>query len=135
LRPLPRVREVEVLRRHLPTAMIDISDGFAADLSHICDRSKVGVLVDAARIPVPDLEGVEMDREALELALHGGEDYELCFTIPAERAEKAANEVREATGTPISIVGQVVEEAKGRILIKDGMQTQLEARGWDHLKS
>lgn len=135
LRPVPRVREVEILRRHLPTSMIDVSDGFAADLSHICDASKVGVVVDASRIPVPDLEGVEIDRDPLELALYGGEDWELCFTIPAKRAEEAAQAVRDGTGTPVSVVGEVVEESKGRVLIKDGTQVQLEARGWDHLKS
>lgn len=135
LRPMPRVREVEILRKHLPTAMIDVSDGLGADLSHICEESKVGVILDAARIPVPDLSDVEMDRDPLALALYGGEDYELCFTIPPDRFEAAAKAVREGTGTPVSAVGEIVDATRGRILLKEGEEAQLEARGWDHLKS
>lgn len=135
LRPVPRVREVEVLRRHLPTAMIDVSDGFAADLLHICERSGVGVLIDADKLPVADLEGLGLDRSPMELALGGGEDYELCFTIPSRRAEIAAAEVEAATGTRVTIVGEVVAEGKGRTIVEDGEPRMLEAMGWDHLKS
>lgn len=134
LRPTPRVREVEALRRSLPSAMIDISDGFAADLGHICDESKVGVVVDAARLPMVDLAGIEIDRDPLELALGGGEDYELCFTIPESRAAAAASEVENQTGTKVSMVGEVVPADKGRMLVKDGEREPLEAVGWDHLK-
>ncbi len=134
LRPSPRVAEAEVLRRHLPTAMIDVSDGFAADLSHLCDASAVGVVVDSSRLPVVDLSGLELDREPLELALAGGEDYELVFTIASERAEAAAAEVEGRTGTRLSIVGEVVEADRGRVLTLDGVERPLEGRGWDHLK-
>ncbi|MGH2718787.1 MAG: thiamine-phosphate kinase, partial [Actinomycetota bacterium] len=84
LRPVPRVREAEVLRRHLPSAMIDVSDGFAADLGHLCRASNVGARVDVARLPAPDLAGTGLALDALGLALNGGEDYELCFTVPAD---------------------------------------------------
>lgn len=134
LRPTPRVREVEALRRHLPTALIDVSDGFAADLGHLCERSGVGAVVDAARLPLVDLTGVELDRQPLELALAGGEDYELCFTIPAERAGPAAEEVERETGTSVSLVGQVVERERGLVLREDGVEHPMEAKGWDHLK-
>jgi thiamine-monophosphate kinase len=134
LRPTPRVREVEVLRRHLPTAMIDVSDGFSADLGHICGQSDVGAVVEADRIPVVDLSGVELDREPLELALSGGEDYELVFTIPKERADRAAEDVYSKTGTRVSIVGEIVDKSRGRVLVQDGKEMTLEATGWDHLK-
>lgn len=133
LRPTPRVREVEALRRSLPTAMIDISDGFAADLFHICDDSKVGVIVEAGRLPVVDLKGIEIDRDPLELALRGGEDYELCFTIPADRFDHAAAQVEKKTGTTVSRVGEVLPEEEGRWLLQDGERKRLEATGWDHL--
>lgn len=135
LRPIPRVAEVEALRRHLPTAMIDVSDGLAADLGHICEESGVGAVVDAARIPVADVSGLGLDREPLELALYGGEDYELCFTIPPGRFEAAAGVVREKTGTPVTAIGEIVAGDKGMVLVQDGEERKLEAKGWDHLGS
>lgn len=135
LRPTPRVREVEALRRSLPTSMIDVSDGFAADLLHICEESKVGVLIDASRLPLIDLEGMDLDRDPLDLALSGGEDYELIFTIPKSRAERAVLEVEEKTGTRVSVVGEVTASDRGRVLVQDGVSKPLEAVGWDHLKS
>jgi thiamine-monophosphate kinase len=134
LRPVPRVREAEVLRRHLPSAMIDVSDGFAADLGHICDASGVGVVVDADRLPVFRSSGVDLRQAPLDLALAGGEDYELCFTIPAKRAEEAAAAVTGATGTPVAIVGEVVEADRGRRLVRGGVEGDLGAAGWDHLR-
>jgi len=134
LRPVPRVREVEVLRRFLPNAMIDVSDGFAADLGHLCDASGVGATVDAARLPLIDTAGLAADLDALELALGGGEDYELCFTIVAERAERAASEVEAATGTRVHLIGEVTEKAAGRVLVVDGTARPLAAAGWDHLR-
>lgn len=134
LRPTPRVREVEVLRRHLPSAMIDISDGFCADLGHICHQSGVGVLIQAGDLPLADLGELDLDRSALELALSGGEDYELCFTIPADRCDKAIEAVREKTGTPVTRVGEVVEPERGRVLLLETGEIPLEAPGWDHLR-
>jgi thiamine-monophosphate kinase len=134
LRPEPRVREVEVLRRFLPNAMIDVSDGLAADLGHLCDASRVGARVDAARLPLIDTAGLPADLDALDLALSGGEDYELCFTIVPERAEKAASEVEAATGTRVHLIGEVTEEAAGRVLVVDGTVQPLAPQGWDHLR-
>lgn len=134
LRPTPRVREAEVLRRHLPTAMIDVSDGFAADLGHLCESSRVGVVVSAADMPLPDLSKLGLDKTALDLALAGGEDYELCFTIPQDRFDKAASEVEKVTGTPVTRVGEIVDQARGRILLIEGDEHPLEVPGWDHLR-
>ncbi len=134
LRPTPRVREAEVLRRHLPTAMIDVSDGFAADLGHLCDSSGVGVVISAADMPLPNLDNLSLDKTALDLALAGGEDYELCFTIPQDRFDKAASEVVKATGTPVTRVGEIVDQARGRILLIEGDEHPLEVLGWDHLR-
>ena len=114
--------------------MIDVSDGFAADLGHLCDASGVGATVDAARLPRIDTAGLPGGLDALELALGGGEDYELCFTIVAERAEKAASEVEAATGTRVHLIGEVTDEAGGRVLVVDGTPQPLAASGWDHLR-
>jgi thiamine-monophosphate kinase len=134
LRPVARVKEVMVLRRQLPSAMIDVSDGFAQDLLHLCRRSNVGAVIRADDLPVVDLEGVELDRAPLDLALHGGEDYELIFTIPRDRVEEAIKVVQDGTGTKISVVGEIVEADRGVVLIQDGEESKLEARGWDHLR-
>ena len=81
----PRVREA--LQLHAVAglhAMIDISDGLSSDLNHLCDESGVGALIDAARIPIDKLVTEICGRRALDplmLALHGGEDFELLFTV------------------------------------------------------
>lgn len=132
LRPKARVREVEVLRRYLPSSMIDVSDGLAADLGHICVASNVGVVIEEASIPCARSNGSGLD--PLEAALHGGEDYELCFTIASDRAADAARQVESKTGTKVSIIGDVT--ARGGLRIrKAGAERVLESRGWDHLKS
>jgi thiamine-monophosphate kinase len=137
LRPVPRVREVEVLRRFLPNAMIDVSDGFAADLGHICVASGVGARVIAEQLPLiePLIDQDLPHVDPLELALRGGEDYELCFTIVPEQAEKAAAEVQARTGTRVHLVGEVTEESGGMVLVVDGIAQPLTGTGWDHLKS
>ena len=134
LRPTARVREAEVLRKHLPTAMIDVSDGFSADLGHICDASGVGVIVEGGDLPLVDLKGVDVGETPLQLALSGGEDYELCFTMPEERCQAAMSAVTEATGTPVTKVGEIVEPSRGRVLLVESGDTPLEAPGWDHLR-
>lgn len=134
LRPKPRVNEVQALRRHLPSAMVDVSDGFCADLGHICSASNVGVLIQESDLPVVDLKGVEVDESPLQLALGGGEDYELCFTIPQDRCDAAIEAVTEATGTRVTRVGEVVDASRGRVLLVESAETPLEAPGWDHLR-
>lgn len=133
LRPVPRIREAEVLRRYLPSAMIDISDGFAADLHHLCEASGVGATVEADLLPVVDLDGVDIDREPLELALGGGEDYELLFTLAEDRVAEAAEEVKRQTSTPVTMIGEITDG--GVVLRRDEGEEPLEVRGWDHLRT
>ena len=135
LRPQPRVREVEILRRFLPSAMIDVSDGFAADLAHLCRASGVQAWVDPARLPVIDLGGLPLEVDPVDLALNGGEDYELCFSIAADRAEAAAAAVQAETGTPVRIVGDVREGPPGLVLVREGIPSPYRAAGWDHFGS
>jgi thiamine-monophosphate kinase len=132
LRPTPRVREAEVLRRQLPSAMVDVSDGFAADLGHLCAASGVGARIEAARLPLAALDGLALPLDALDLALGGGEDYELCFTITPDRAARAAEEVEAATGTPVHLVGEVTGAEAGLVLVAGGAAAPLPAGGWDH---
>lgn len=116
LDPQPRIEQGRQLAA-LATAMIDISDGLAQDLGHICERSRTGANLDSASIPIDDetrRAAAELGLDPLRLALHGGEDYELLYAGPA--------------GAPGVRIGQVT--AGGLTL--DGQP--LDPRGWDHFR-
>ncbi len=106
------------------TSMIDISDGLLIDLSHICDESHVGYRLYLDKIPLSDevmeWEGIS-GRDAVELALSGGEDYELLFTAPMDSKVDA------------TIIGEITQG--GRVAIdKYGMERFFEAEGYEHFK-
>lgn len=135
--PTPRLPEAAVIARlGLATAMIDLSDGLSSDVGHICDRSRVGVRVWAERLPIsPATRRVAAltGRAPWRLALEGGEDYELCFTAPPEAAEALAGAVSRETGTPVSVIGEILRAEEGRWLVLEaGQEMPLEARGWEH---
>jgi thiamine-monophosphate kinase len=70
-----------------------------------------------------------------QLALQGGEDYELCFTARPGAAEQLASAVGEKTGTVVTTIGTILPEANGRwLVLEDGSEIPLEARGWEHFK-
>ena len=135
LRPIPRLAEGRALRAHA-TAMIDISDGFALDLERLCKASNTGCAVDSSAIPLhPELHhaaGV-MERlpDPLELALTGGEDFELLFTVPPERIEEVQGVIDEL-GTEVSVVGKMTGEDR---LIDDRALSEWSKHGWDHLRT
>ena len=136
LRPEPRVGWGLVLgEERLATAMIDISDGLSSDLHHLCEESGVGALIDAARIPIDPLLAALCGRRALDpllLALHGGEDFELLFTVPAD---KVARLPKTVDGVSVSQIGEITREpGKIRVTEKDRVW-DLEPRGFDHFKS
>lgn len=139
LTPAPRLWEGRAIARSgLATAAIDVSDGLASDIGHICETSGVGVRLWADAIPVSDAAraiAAAVGADLLEWALFGGEDYELLFTAPADRAEDLAHWVREETGTPVSIIGEVVPADQGMTLVQaDGSALPLRKGGWDHFR-
>ncbi len=137
--PTPRVREGQLIgAAHTATAMLDISDGLASDLGHICERSNVGARVFAAKLPVAD-DNRALARTArsdeFAFALHGGEDYELLFTAPAAQANTLAEAITRETGTRVSIIGEILPANEGRqLVLPDARVVPLEARGWDHFR-
>jgi thiamine-monophosphate kinase len=119
--PDPRVDVGLFLReRRLATAMIDVSDGLSTDLSHLCDESHVGARLHADAIP--RLAGPE----GLELALHGGEDYELLFTAPPR-----ARVPSEARGVPVTMIGEITRR-RSLVLVDKHGERPLVPRGWQH---
>ena len=127
LTPIPRIKEGMIIAESKKaTSMIDISDGLSSDLLHICEESQVGVKLFTDRIPVSD--SVKID-----LALNGGEDYELCFTVPAKYASDISQKLEKETAINVAIVGKIIPKIQGRWLINDaGKKFPLKAKGWDH---
>lgn len=128
----PRLREVEtILQRARPTAMIDISDGLAADLHHILESSGVGARVEAGRLPLsPDIARLSSDKSPLDRALSDGEDFELLFTIsPAEGETLLAG---WSDATPLTRIGEITTGTRAVIVLEDGRETVLKPQGWVH---
>jgi thiamine-monophosphate kinase len=132
LRPQPRVEWGAAIGcGRLATAMIDISDGLSSDLAHLCRESGVGALVEASRIPVDPLiaQVRDDDLDPLSLALHGGEDFELLFTV---RPRSLARLPHAVGGAPITYIGDVTNET-GRIrLANEGRTRILKPAGFTH---
>ena len=118
------------------TAAIDLSDGLSSDVGHICERSEVGVRLWAERLPISEATfkvAAEGARTPYALALEGGEDYELCFTASPAQARALSAAIEAETGTPATIVGEILPLDRGRTLVlPDGSEVQLEAKGWQH---
>ena len=134
-RPIARVGEAQTLAQVGATAMMDLSDGLAKDVSRLCAESDVGARVDLARLPV---SGALRDGAAVlgvdpvELAVGGGEDYELLATIDLTDLERARSELDERFGTALTDVG-VITERRGLVAVDaEGRETPLEPLGWDH---
>jgi thiamine-monophosphate kinase len=126
--PEPRVRLGRFLReRNLASAMIDISDGLSTDLAHICEESGVGAEVQGEAIPRPVI-GKPGHAVDLEIALHGGEDYELLFT--ARRGKKIPARM---AGVPITLIG-VITRRREIVLSHDGFGRELRPQGWEHFR-
>lgn len=135
--PTPRVEVGQWLAQHNVTTGIDISDGLAADLSHICKTSGVGASIQAELLPMlPEVVTIAKltGREPLDLALFGGEDYELLFTVPMACADQLAHELFAATSVKVTAIGNIVQE-QVLTLIRHGKPAPLPSAGWDHLRS
>jgi thiamine-monophosphate kinase len=127
--PVPRIAVGRAIReRGLASAMIDTSDGLSTDLAHICEESGVGAELQQDAIPRA-IVGKHSGQVDLELALHGGEDYELLFTAPPHKRIP-----RRIAGVPVTRIGQITGGRKVLLVDAVGIAHKLEARGWEHFR-
>ena len=130
LKPEARKDIIEKLRSEniKPTAMMDISDGLASELMHICKQSGVGCRIYEERIPIDYQTAImaeELNLNVITCALGGGEDYELLFTVPIADHEKVA------AMKDVRVIGHIVSDTMGLALItRDGVEMELKAQGW-----
>jgi thiamine-monophosphate kinase len=137
--PLPRVREAVFLRAAGElTSLIDLSDGLAGDLGHICEESHVGARLLVETLP---LEGgvrevaAALGEDPLDYALRGGEDFELCCTAPPGVLAPLADEFRAQHGILLTHIGSITPEPALRLAYTDGSETAIVPQAFDHFQA
>ncbi len=131
LKPEARRDIVEMLDKEkiVPTAMMDISDGLSSELLHICTQSGVGCRIFEDRLPIDYVTATmaeEMNLNLTTVAINGGEDYELLFTVPLELHDR----VKELDN--VHVIGHTCAKAEGCALVtRDGQEINIKARGWN----
>jgi thiamine-monophosphate kinase len=131
LYPEPRLELGQWLaEKRIATAMMDLSDGLSSDLPRLCRASGVGARVHLGRIPLPNLSvaNIRQEIDPLQLALHGGDDYELLFTIPRRSMSRIPKSFQGVRLTPI---GEITRDHKVQSQREDGLEQPLVAGGWD----
>lgn len=132
LRPEARMDVIHDMKERgiKPTAMIDVSDGLASELFHICAQSGVGATIYKDNLPADEqmLEtAMEFNLDPITCILNGGEDYELLFTVPLSDYDKVKNH------PDISIIGKITDKSEGiNLANKHGQAFPLQAQGWQH---
>ena len=133
LKPEARKDIVKLLAENVikPTSMIDISDGLSSDMMHICKQSNVGCRIYEDKIPIDyqtALMAETFNMNVVTMALNGGEDYELLFTVPLSMH----SEIEKITG--VHLIGHITKPELGNYLVtRDGQEMELTAQGWNHI--
>jgi len=119
--------------KRVASAMMDLSDGLSADLPRLCAASGVGARIEATRIPIVQMpKGGRMRvRDSLDLALHGGDDYELLFTVPRTSRKRLPCDFR---GIPLTAIGEITKGRTVALLEKAGYELPLPNGGWDSFR-
>ena len=133
LHPTPRVTEGQILLQQGVKTAIDISDGLISDLGHICRASKVGARIEVERVPVHPVAKANFKGKALEMALAGGEGYELLFTA----SDDIINKVGKVVSCPVTVIGEIIVDDTGKITLVDkhGETLKPARTGWQHFKA
>jgi thiamine-monophosphate kinase len=132
-RPEPRLEEGRILVEKGVKSGMDISDGLVADLGHMCCSSHVGAVIEIDRLPIRSEVLTAFGEDSLDMALSGGEDYQLLFSARPVVME----EVQRACRYPITVIGEIVPENAGEVIVinREGKRYQPLQTGWDHFKS
>lgn len=126
VRPMPRIEEGIALRG-VASSAIDISDGLAADLSHILEMSQVGARIYIDKLPSSKSFSSLAPKDAYRLALSGGDDYELCFTVPPEKEAQM-----KKINCPVTQIGVIEKKPGLRILDKENREVHVDNLGYLH---
>jgi len=128
LHPTPRVAEGLLLVEQGVKTAIDISDGLVADLNQICKASRVGARLEVERVPVAPAVKAAFGEKAVELALSGGEDYELLFTAGGDIMAR----LKKAASVPITVIGEITDGKGVSLVDKQGNPFKIAKPGWEH---
>lgn len=131
LDPLPRIPlGRELSRLNLASSMIDVSDGLSVDLSHLCEESGVGAEIHLDKLPLsPEIH--RFQRQPYRLALHGGEDYELLFSVPPQSLRSLS---RLQKKYKITFIGRMIKKKEIFLIDHRGKRKPLEIKGYQHFK-
>jgi thiamine-monophosphate kinase len=131
--PEPRLSEGRLLLESGVMCAIDISDGLAADLGHVCLESGVSAVIETEKIPLRAEVKAAFKEKALELAISGGEDYQLLFTAPPV----VMDTMMKLSSYPVTVIGEIKAGTSGQVLIldKSGGRIVPSFAGWDHFSS
>jgi thiamine-monophosphate kinase len=130
---MPRLKEGQILIKHGVKTAIDVSDGLVADLDHICQSSKVSAEIKIEQVPVHPVVTMNFPNYR-ELALYGGEDYELLFTAD----EATIARVKRALDCPVTVIGNITDENLAtRVTVVDNKGNIItdNRRGWEHFRN
>jgi thiamine-monophosphate kinase len=136
LEPIPRLEASSLLIRRLPvSSMIDVSDGLASEIQHLCMESDVGCSVDEERIPVSS-EAIrwakEQHKPLSSYRFESGEEYELLFTLPRKAVEKNRIFHRLAQSVSVSIIGEITVPSRGVQIRRRKKTVPMDFHGWNH---
>lgn len=133
LRPTPRVKEgIQLAKTGMVTSMIDISDGLLCDLGHICEESRVGARVRIDELPLSQgFNTFSAKYGGIELALSGGEDYELLFTV---RSKDVKSFMSMTEGTKYTPIGEVMKDRVIEVIGADGSRYLPKSSGYEHFR-
>jgi thiamine-monophosphate kinase len=131
LHPEPRIPiGAWLAKRRLATAMMDLSDGLSTDLPRLCNASSAGAEIHAGSLPCVQIaaKGAKHPFDPLALALHGGDDYELLFTVAQRNAKRIPSAIG---GVQLTRIGEITASRKIVLLGDDGSPRPLSNQGWD----